>query len=346
MAHVGADQFAVVIPGVGDEDRIARVIQSGISSVEGEAFMLGEHELRIAVNAGITVFPADGTDPDTLFRNAEAALKKAKSSGEKYLFYTQKMTERVSERLALESKLRSAIEKEEFILHYQPKVDLDSRRIVGLEALIRWKSSGGLVPPLQFIPLLEETGLIMRVGSWALRKAALDHRGWVEKGLKPPRIAVNVSPIQLRRRDFVSSVEAAILEGMAPVGIDLEITESLIMDDVEANIEKLNHIRGLGMQVAIDDFGTGYSSLGYLARLPVQSLKIDRSFIVSMEQNPQSMTLVSTIITMAHSLKMKVIAEGVETETQANFLRLLRCDEAQGYLFSKPVPADEIPALI
>jgi diguanylate cyclase (GGDEF)-like protein/PAS domain S-box-containing protein len=346
VAHIGADQFAVIVPGVGDEDRIAQIIQSGIASVEGEAFALGERELRIAVNAGISVFPADGTEPDTLFRNAEAALKKAKSSGEKYLFYTQKMTERVSERLALESKLRTAIERDEFILHYQPKVAIDSRQIVGLEALIRWQSPDGLIPPLKFIPLLEETGLIMQVGSWALRRAALDHRAWVEKGLRPPRIAVNVSPIQLRRRDFVSSVEAAILEGMAPVGIDLEITESLIMDDVEANIEKLRQICGLGMQIAIDDFGTGYSSLGYLARLPVHSLKIDRSFIISMEQNPQSMTLVSTIISMAHSLKLKVVAEGVETETQANFLRLLRCDEAQGYLFSKPVSAEEISNLI
>lgn len=346
VAHIGADQFAVVIPGVQDEDRIARIIQAGMLSVESEAVSIGEHELRIAVNAGITVFPADETDPDALFRNAEAALKKAKSTGEKYLFYTQKMTERVAERLTLESKLRAAIEKEEFVLHYQPKVEVESRKIVGLEALIRWRSADGLVPPLSFIPLLEETGLIMQVGAWALRRAALDHRAWLEKGLKPPRIAVNVSSIQLRRRDFVASVEAAILEGMAPVGIDLEITESLIMDDVEGNIEKLNQIRSLGMHIAIDDFGTGYSSLGYLARLPVQSLKIDRSFIVSMEQNPQSMTLVSTIITMAHSLKLKVTAEGVETETQADYLRLLRCDEAQGYLFSKPVSAAEISALI
>jgi len=282
-----------------------------------------------------------------LLGNAEAALKKAKTGGDKFLFYAQKMNERVAENLALENKLRMALEREEFVLHYQPKVDLDSGAVVGLEALIRWQSPElGLVPPMNFIPLLEETGLILEVGSWALRRAAVDHRRWSEAGLKPPRVAVNVSAIQLRQRDFVAVVEQAIIDGVAPTGIDLEITESLIMQDVEATIEKLKLVRALGLKIAIDDFGTGYSSLAYLAQLPVQYLKIDRSFIIKMEKDPNAATLVSTIISLAHSLRLKVIAEGVETEEQAKSLRLLRCNEMQGYLFSKPLPLEQMTSLL
>jgi len=256
------------------------------------------------------------------------------------------MTARVAEKLTLENKLRQALEKDEFVLHYQPKVALETRAVLGVEALIRWQSPEfGLVPPLKFIPLLEETGLILQVGAWALKRAAADHRRWMELGLKPLRVAVNVSPIQLRQRDFVDTVERAIIDGVAPTGVDLEITESLIMEDIKANIEKLTAARGLGVKIAIDDFGTGYSSLGYLAKLPVQCLKIDRSFIIAMNSDPNASTLVQTIISLAHSLKLEVVAEGVETEEQAKFLRLLRCDQMQGYLFSKPVPYDDLVAL-
>jgi EAL domain-containing protein (putative c-di-GMP-specific phosphodiesterase class I) len=202
------------------------------------------------------------------------------------------------------------------------------------------------VAPIKFIPLLEETGLIMEVGSWALRRAALDHRAWVEQKLKTPRVAVNVSQIQLRRRDFVAVVEQAIIEGIAPTGIDLEITESLIMDDIQSNLEKLDAVRKLGVRIAIDDFGTGYSSLGYLAKLPVQSLKIDRAFIKDMLVGPNGATLVQTMISLAHSLRLKVVAEGVETEDQATLLRLLRCDEMQGYLFSKPLPFAQMSEML
>ena len=198
---------------------------------------------------------------------------------------------------------------------------------------------------MKFIPLMEETGLILEAGAWALRQAAADHRRWGAAGLAAPRVAVNVSPIQLRRKDFLASVEAAA-GGGAPAGLDLEITESLIMEDIEGTIRKLEQVRALGMSVAIDDFGTGYSSLAYLARLPVQALKIDRSFIVTMLDDPAAMTLVQTIITLARSLKLKVIAEGVDAEPQAKTLRLLRCDEFQGYLFSKPLPFEELGALL
>jgi len=218
--------------------------------------------------------------------------------------------------------------------------------MIGAEALIRWQSTElGLVPPMQFIPLLEETGLILQVGAWALKRASLDHRDWVKRGLKAPRVAVNVSPIQLRQHNFVDVLKRAIIDGIAPPAIDLEITESVVMDDIQANIEKLTSVRGLGLEIAIDDFGTGYSSLAYLAKLPVQSLKIDRSFIIMLRE-PNTMTLVSTIISLAHSLGLKVVGEGVDAEEQAATLRLLKCDEMQGYLFSKPRPRDELTELL
>src|SRR5258708_3729481 len=257
------------------------------------------------------------------------------------------MNKRVAEKLTLENKLRRALDNEEFVLYYQPKVELEKRAIVGVEALIRWQSPElGLVPPLKFIPLMEETGLILPVGAWALKRAALDHKNWVEAGLNAPRVAVNVSSIQLRQRDFVKVLQQAIAEGVSPTCIDLEITESLIMEDIRVNIEKLLDVRKLGLGVAIDDFGTGYSSLAYLARLPVETLKIDRAFIITMLEDPNTATLVSTMIALAHSFRLKVVAEGVEAEEQAKMLRLLRCDQMQGYVFSKPVPRDAITALL
>lgn len=335
IARIGADHFALLLPELEREDEIARVFEEHARAVFGQPFRLGEAELRVSAKTGIALSPVDGRDADTLFSNAEAALKKAKAGGDRYLFYTQRMTERVAEKLALETKMRQALENEEFVLHYQPKLDISERRIVGLEALIRWHSPDlGLVPPMQFISLLEETGLILEVGAWALRRASADHRKWFEAGLRTPRVAVNVSSIQLRQRDFV------------PTGIDLEITESVVMDDIQGNIEKLTRAKALGMRIAVDDFGTGYSSLAYLARLPVHALKIDRSFVIAMLNDADTMSLVRTVIDLAHSLKLTVIAEGVDSEEQANVLRLLRCDEMQGYLLGKPLPFEETAALL
>jgi len=345
VGRVLGDQFGIIIPEVRSDDEVARRVERKLKECVGVPVPLGESELRISARVGVALYPEDGADADALFRNAEAALKRAKATGERYLFYTQQMTERVGEKLALENQLRQALEKEQFVLHYQPKVDTATRRIEGVEALIRWKSPDrGLVPPMQFIPLLEETGLILEVGAWALRRAALDHKRWSELGLNAPRIAVNVSAIQLRQRDFVESVRNAL--GGGSTGIDLEITESLIMEDLQASTKKLEAVRLLGANIAMDDFGTGYSSLAYLAKLPVQELKIDRSFIITMLENPHAMTLVSTIISMAHSLKLKVVAEGVETEDQAKELERLGCDQMQGYLFSKPVDFDKITVLL
>src|SRR5262249_33455662 len=243
------------------------------------------------------------------------------------LFYTRSLTARVAEELSLENQLRRAIENREFVLHYQPKVDTQTRRLVGVEALIRWMSPDrGMMPPMDFIPMLEETGMILEVGEWALGQAVRDHGYWREQGVPAPRVAVNVSSIQLRRPGFVQMVEKAIAQGAQPHGIDLEITESILMEEITATIEKLRALRALGASVAIDDFGTGYSSLGYLAKLPVQSLKIDRSFIITMLKEPDVMALVSTIISLARSLRLTACAEGVDSEDQANFLRLARCD--------------------
>jgi diguanylate cyclase (GGDEF)-like protein/PAS domain S-box-containing protein len=347
VGRVLGDQFGIIIPDVRSEDEVARRIDRKLQECVGVPVALGGSELRISAKVGIALYPDDGADADTLFRNAEAALKRAKSAGERYLFYTQQMTERVGENLALENKLRQALENEEFVLHYQPKVDTATRRIEGVEALIRWQSRElGLVPPMHFIPLLEETGLILEVGAWALRRAAFDYRRWSEQGLNAPRIAVNVSSIQVRRRDFVETTLASIETEGGRSAIDLEVTESLIMEDIEANIEKFEALRVAGMEIAIDDFGTGYSSLAYLAKLPVQSLKIDRSFVISMLKDPAVMTLVTTIVTLAHTLKLKVVAEGVDSEDQATELKRLGCEQLQGYLISKARPFDEIATLL
>jgi EAL domain-containing protein (putative c-di-GMP-specific phosphodiesterase class I) len=288
------------------------------------------------------VCSSDLADADTLFKNSEAALKNAKASGERYLFYTQNMTEAVAGKLTLENQLRQALENEQFVLHYQPKVNLVSGKLTGAEALIRWNDPRtGLVNPGQFIPILEETGLIYDVGRWALRRAIDDYLRWRAAGLPAVRIAVNVSPLQLRNRGFIADIEQAIrVDTHAATGLELEITESLIMEDVMHSIASLQAIRAMGVSIAIDDFGTGFSSLSYLAKLPVDTLKIDRSFVIDMTAAPEGLALVSTIINLAHSLKLNVVAEGVETQEQSRLLRLLKCDEMQGFLFSKPVPGE------
>ena len=248
----------------------------------------------------------------------------------------------VAGRLTLENQLRQALDKGEFVLHYQPKMNLASGLVTGAEALIRWNDPRtGLVPPSRFIPILEETGLMHEVNRWALRKAIEDHLRWRAVGLAAVRIAVNVSPLQLRNQDFIAEIEQAIgIDAHAAAGLELEITESLIMQDTKYIVASLQAIRAMGVSIAIDDFGTGFSSLSYLAKLPVDSLKIDSSFVIDMTAGPEGLALVSTIINLAHSLKLKVVAEGVETEEQSRLLRLLSCDEMQGYLFSKPVPSE------
>lgn len=342
LSRVGEDHFAVVLPKVSQTGNVERLIEKAMDTFLKHPFRLDEAVLRISAKVGIALFPRDASDADLLYRNAEAALKKAKSSGDPYLFYAQKMTARAADVLKMETQLRQALEHEEFVLHYQPKINLSSGKMTSAEALIRWNDPrSGLVPPGLFIPILEETGLIYAVGRWALRKAIADYLRWLAMGLPVVRIAVNVSPLQLRSRGFIAEVTQAInVDPRAAAGIELEITESLIMENIKHSISSLEAIRAMGLTIAIDDFGTGFSSLSYLAKLPVDTLKIDRSFIIDMTASTEGLSLVSTIIGLAHSLKLKVVAEGVETEEQERLLRLLNCDETQGYLFSRPVPAE------
>jgi len=347
LARIGADGFGVVMRGVRDAAAVVHAVEQQILGCFREPYMLGEAELRVAARGGIAMFPADGNDADTLFRNAEAALKRARDAGERYLFYAADMNARAAHALSLETRLRRAVEAQEFVLHYQPKIDLASGAICGLEALLRWNDpESGLTAPATFIPLLEETGLILEVGRWAVARALAQHRDWSARRLAVPRIAVNVSAKQLQHRNFANMVINEVQHGGVPEALELEVTESQLMRDVEDSIRKLSVLQQLGIRIAMDDFGTGYSSLSYIARLPLNSLKIDRSFIVGMVSSPQDMSIVTTIIALAHSLNLKVVAEGVETAAQAQTLSILKCDEAQGYHFSRPLPADELEALL
>ncbi len=342
LARVGADIFAIVLPRVRPGGDITHLFEKQRLAFLAHPFQLDDAVFRIGFKGGGALFPDDTSDADALLKHAEAALKQAKATGESFLFYMQSMTASRVGKLTLENHLRQALDRSEFVLHYQPKVNLGSGKLTSVEALIRWNDPRtGLVPPDRFIPILEETGLIHEVGRWALRQAVADYLHWHNSGLAAVRIAVNVSPRQLRDRNFVADIRKAIsIDARAADGLELEITESLIMEDVKHSIAALKAIREIGVSIAIDDFGTGFSSLSYLAKLPVDTLKIDRSFVIEMTESPEGLALVSTIVTLAHSLKLKVVAEGVDTEAQAGLLRTLTCDEMQGFLVSKPVPRD------
>jgi diguanylate cyclase (GGDEF)-like protein len=345
LARIDADHFGVILPDVKGLGDVTRVIEKTMQAFLCHPFQLNGEEFRVAAKVGVAIFPTDGVEADILFKNAESALKKAKLNGDRYLCYAQKMTNTVTGRLTLENQLRQAVERREFVLFYQPKVDAKGV-LTGAEALLRWNDPlTGLVPPIRFIPILEETGLIHEVGKWVLSDAIATHRRWRAAGQLDLRIAVNVSPLQLRNRGFVGEIQQVVADDpVLAAGLELEITESVIMADVRFSIASLRAIRSLGVTIAIDDFGTGFSSLSYLARLPVNTLKIDRSFVIEMGASPEGLALVSTIITLAHSLRLAVVAEGVETEEQAAQLRALNCDQMQGYLFGKPVSREVFEA--
>jgi diguanylate cyclase len=347
LGRVGSDQFAATLTGIRSALDIPRMIEELWNKWLGSPFLVAEQQVRLTVHAGVAVFPDDGQNAEDLLRNAGIALKRAKDSGRTFAAYTARLTEEVAERVSLEKNLRDALEREEFVLHYQPKVDLETRRVHGTEALIRWNSPTlGTVSPAKFIPMLEESGLIIEVGAWVMRQAILDRTLWLERGLNAPRVAVNVSTLQLRRDDFVRTLTHILRHSGSDPGLDIEVTESLLMQDVQENLEKLTSIRELGVRIALDDFGTGFSSLSYLARLPVHTLKIDRSFISVMLDDPSAMTLVSTIISLARALKLETVAEGVELEEQAKILRLLQCDQMQGFLICRPLPFDAMTAYL
>jgi diguanylate cyclase (GGDEF)-like protein len=346
VARLGGNVFAVQVAGIASAEEIARRLEK--ADVFGQPANVQQHEIRLSAKTGIAVYPDDGADADTLFRNAEAAVKRAKETGERYLFYAPSINARVSEQVEMEGRLRKAIDRGELFLHFQPKYDFASGRMVGMEALMRWHGpDGALVSPAKFVPVLEQTGLIFEAGHQALASAARTYRDWHARGLKAPRIAVNVSALQLRRRTFVDDVRAALGDiGADGGGVDLEVTESLLMAEVDESIRKLRELREMGLRMALDDFGTGYSSLAYLSKLPLDTLKIDRSFVKGMTERADDTSIVSAIISLGQALRLKIVAEGVETEAQAQLLRLLRCDEAQGFLFSKPLPAPALEELL
>jgi diguanylate cyclase (GGDEF)-like protein len=347
VARLDADHFAAVLPKFFNQPGgVGRMLEQSIAAFGNHAFTLNGAAYRVAAKAGIALYPEDGVHADALFKNAEAALKEAKATGDRYLFYDRQMTASVASELNLENRLRLALKRGEFVMHYQPKLCLPTGKLASAEALIRWNDpQNGLMPPASFIPLLESTGMIQEVGHWALTTTLADYLRWHAAGLPVVRIAVNVSALQLRDAGFGAEVTRLVgLNPLSPEGLELEITESVIMQDLEHTIASLREIRAQGVRIAIDDFGTGYSSLSYLSRLPIDTLKIDRAFVTAMTDGPQGMALVTAIITLAHSLKLTVVAEGVETQQQSDLLLGLGCDEIQGFLYSKPLPADVFEA--
>ncbi|HEY2685520.1 MAG TPA: EAL domain-containing protein [Steroidobacteraceae bacterium] len=342
-ARIGGDHFAVVVPNL-PGPAIARWVEEWIVNSFAEPLMVDDIELRTTVKIGIAQYPADGEAAETLFVNAEAALKRAKEHPEPYLFYSPEMNARVAHRMRLENKLRKAVQQREFVLYYQVKVDMASRHVRGLEALIRWPDPEvGVVSPLEFVPLLEETGMIVEVGRWVIEQAVSDIKLWRSMGLAVPRVAVNVSEVQLRQPNFVATVLAALGSPQDHIsGVDIEITESMLAQNTATNVQKLLQLREAGVQVFMDDFGTGYSGLSQIAHLPLDALKIDKAFVGGMSNSAEHMAIVSAIINLARALGIRVVAEGVETEEQAARLKTLGCNEAQGYLFGRPQPASEI----
>jgi diguanylate cyclase (GGDEF)-like protein len=348
VARVGADHFAIAVAPFERPGDTAYSFLERLDEALARPIVIEGVELRVAVKAGIAVFPTDGESTEALCANAETALSKAKQTASHYLFYAPEMNARVAESLDMENRLRRALADGTLALHYQPKIDVGTGAVAGLEALIRWNDPElGSVPPSRFVSLLEETGMILAAGRWALRKAVEDIRRWQGLGLQVPRMSVNVSALQLRQKDFVDSVLDAIseFEGVAPL-IDIEITESVLVDDIDESTRKLQALRRAGVEVSVDDFGTGFCSLSYLARLPVDTLKIDRSFVVRMRDAGYPRNIVAMIVSLAHTLGLKVVAEGVEEDEQVRLLRELGCDQIQGYYVSRPVPAEGVDAML
>jgi diguanylate cyclase (GGDEF)-like protein/PAS domain S-box-containing protein len=344
VGRLGGDEFALILV-MQDSQQGVALVANKIREVLRAPFHLKGHEVTVTASIGITVYPDDASDPETLLKYADTALYRAKQAGrDTYRFFTAQMNTEVLARLDLEIALRKAVENEEFVLYYQPKVQLNSGRTSGLEALLRWQRPGhGLVPPGDFIPILEEAGLIVRVGSWVIATVCQQMRQWMDSSIGPMPVSVNVSGRQFIEDDLVGDISNALSDNdiMADL-LELELTESSLMANTERTIACLQNLKKLGVQISIDDFGTGYSSLAYLRRFPIDKLKIDIAFIRDVTSNPDDAAITLAIIRMAHSLKLEVIAEGVETEAQLAYLRRHRCDHIQGYYFSRPLAVPEM----
>jgi diguanylate cyclase (GGDEF)-like protein/PAS domain S-box-containing protein len=344
VARLGGDEFVIVLEGIHDLDDVVFVANKLLTTLARPLEISG-HSITTTVSIGVSVFPDDGKDTDELLKNADIAMYKAKEAGKNNCqFYTKGMNATAVNYLLLENDLRRAIETEQLTLHYQPQIDLKSGNIVGVEALVRWQHPDrGLVSPAHFIPLAEETGLIVPMGDWVLREACRQQKDWVDRGIDVGKMAVNLSPRQFRQKNFPEKVASILHEAhLSPEHLELEITESCAMENAGETINQLNQLKQMGMYLAIDDFGTGYSSLAYLQRFPIQKLKIDRSFIHDIHDDANDAAIAKSIIGLAHNMQMIVVAEGVEKQCQADWLRSKGCDQAQGFMYAKPMTAKQL----
>ncbi len=348
VTRLGGDEFTVLLEDL-EDSRFASTVAQKIIAALAEKFMLQGHEVFVTCSVGISIFPTDGNDITTLFKNADSALYRAKEQGRNnYQYYTEELTTRAMERLAMENSLRHALQRDELVLHYQPQVDLYNGNIIGMEALVRWQHPDiGLISPNAFIPLAEETGLIIPIGEWVLRTACAQLKAWIDEGMPKIRVGVNLSSRQFNQNNLDEVVAAILREtGLPPDCLELELTERMIMQDAESTVTIMHKLRALGVQFSIDDFGTGYSSLSYLKRFPIDRIKIDQSFVREITSNPEDAAVSQAIISLSHSLNIKTVAEGVETAEQQEFLRSRQCDEIQGFHFSRPVPQQEMSKLL
>lgn len=344
LARLGGDEFVVVLNGINGAQDAAKVANK-IIDILSKPIVIEGHEVFVTTSIGISLFPSDGMDKNALITNADVAMYRAKEEGRNHFqFYTFGMNATTVEQLTLENDLRRAIERDELLLHYQPQISLPDRRLIGVEALVRWQHPElGLVPPARFIPIAEETGLIAPIGQWVLRTACAQAQAWQDAGAAAIDMSVNMSSRQFHQENMLETVTSALQQsGLAAQQLTLEITESSLMKKPDDAVVTLCLLHNMGIGIAIDDFGTGYSSLGHLKRFPLQALKIDRAFINDVTEKPEDAAIVRAILAMAHSLNLKVVAEGVETEQQLEFLNEAGCDEIQGFLISKPVTAKEI----
>lgn len=343
ISRQGGDEFVIILMGIQTNDDINLVADKILKQI-AQPISIDDQDLSISSSMGISVYPDDGNDFETLMKKSDVAMYKAKEAGKNtYRFYTNKMNEDAHERLSIRNGLQKAIENQEFVLYYQPQIHLNSGRVIGAEALIRWKHpEQGIIAPGRFISVAEESGLIVPIGDWVLQEACNQISKWVQAGWRECVIAVNLSEVQFRRSDIEQTVKNAINKaGITPASLELELTESILIQDTENVLNVLQRLKILGICLSIDDFGTGYSSLSYLKRFAVDKLKIDQSFVRDMQHDPNDAAIVKAIIQMAQSLNLKTIAEGVETENMINLLQQLHCDEVQGYFYAKPMPAEE-----
>jgi diguanylate cyclase (GGDEF)-like protein len=348
VARLGGDEFVVILDGAAECADVEAAARELLSALR-KPMQLSGHECQTTASIGIAMYPADGSDVQTLTKNADMAMYLAKEDGKNgFRFFTQEVESHSIERLMLESALRHALERSEFALHYQPKVDAATGRMTGVEALLRWTHPDlGLLPPQQFIPLAEETGLIIPIGRWVLRQACAQNMAWQRSGLRPIAMAVNLSPRQFSDENLLQDIDDALAaSGMPPELLQLEVTESMVMRNVPRAVKVLDALKDRGVRLAIDDFGTGYSSMSLMKQFPIDTIKIDRSFVRDLAEDGGDQAIAQAIISMGKALGMTVIAEGVETAAQEGFLRDHACDEMQGYLFSKPVPPEQLADLL